>query len=153
MKEYLVILERGATSWGAYSPDALGCVAVGKTREEAYRLYQEALQSHLEWMREEGDTRPKRHSETAAVALALGDAPPKTFLAILEPDDTIWSASAADVPDLVARGATREEALRDLKTALTEHFLKLQNAGQPIPEPASEAVTLVVREEELAVAV
>jgi len=31
---YLVVLEQGATSCGAYVPDLPGCVAAGKTRDE-----------------------------------------------------------------------------------------------------------------------
>jgi predicted RNase H-like HicB family nuclease len=32
---YLVVIEEGATSFGAYVPDLPGCVAAGKTRVEA----------------------------------------------------------------------------------------------------------------------
>ncbi|MDQ2798384.1 MAG: type II toxin-antitoxin system HicB family antitoxin [Armatimonadota bacterium] len=152
MNEYLVILERGETSWGAYSPDVLGCVAVGKTRDEAYRLYQEALQEHLDWAREEGDVLPNPHSETAMVTLELAERSPKTYLVILEPEQEVWSASAADIPDFVITRSTREDALRNLQTALPGYLQYLQAAGQAVPDPASEAITLIVRVNELAVA-
>ena len=32
---YMVVVERGETSWGAHVPDLPGCVAIGETREEA----------------------------------------------------------------------------------------------------------------------
>lgn len=48
----LVIREKGEHSYGAYSPDVPGCVALGDTREEVERLMREALQEHLELMRE-----------------------------------------------------------------------------------------------------
>ena len=39
---YLVVIEQGATSFGAYVPDLPGCVAAGETRDEALRLIREA---------------------------------------------------------------------------------------------------------------
>lgn len=42
-QQYTVILEKGASSYGAYVPDLLGCVAVGETKEEAIALIQEAI--------------------------------------------------------------------------------------------------------------
>ncbi|HEX4715025.1 MAG TPA: type II toxin-antitoxin system HicB family antitoxin [Ktedonobacteraceae bacterium] len=53
MAKILVVIEKGESSYGAYSPDVPGCVAVGDTREEALRLFREALQGHLELMRDE----------------------------------------------------------------------------------------------------
>jgi predicted RNase H-like HicB family nuclease len=52
--KYTVIFEKGPTSWGAYVPDLPGVVAVGDTREEAEHLIQEAVELHLEAMREDG---------------------------------------------------------------------------------------------------
>ena len=42
MVRYMVVIERGETSRGAYVPDLPGCIAVGETREEALRLIREA---------------------------------------------------------------------------------------------------------------
>ena len=53
MTKILVIIEKGESSYGAYSPDVPGCVAVGDTREEVLQLFREALQGHLELMRDE----------------------------------------------------------------------------------------------------
>jgi predicted RNase H-like HicB family nuclease len=52
--KYTVIYEQGPTSWGAYVPDLPGVITVGDTREEAERLIAEAVEFHLEGMREEG---------------------------------------------------------------------------------------------------
>jgi hypothetical protein len=43
--DYVVILEKGKKSFGAYVPDLPGCVAVGKTKREALRLIREAIPS------------------------------------------------------------------------------------------------------------
>ena len=51
---YTLIYEKGATSWGAYVPDLPGVIAVGNTREEVERLIREAVEFHLEGMRDEG---------------------------------------------------------------------------------------------------
>jgi predicted RNase H-like HicB family nuclease len=51
---YGVVIEQGETSYGAYVPDLPGCVAVGETLEEVKELIAEAIQFHLEGLREEG---------------------------------------------------------------------------------------------------
>ena len=56
---YIVIYEQGPTSWGAYVPDLPGVVSVGDSREEVVRLIQEAIELHLEGMREDGDPIPE----------------------------------------------------------------------------------------------
>jgi predicted RNase H-like HicB family nuclease len=52
--EYVVVFERGESSYGAYVPDLPGCVAVGETKEEATELIRAAISMHLEAMREDG---------------------------------------------------------------------------------------------------
>ena len=51
---YAIVIEKGATSYGASVPDLPGCVAVGETLEEAKELIQEAISLHLEGLRAEG---------------------------------------------------------------------------------------------------
>lgn len=64
MARILVIIEKGENSYGAYSPDVPGCVAVGDTREEVERLMREALREHLQMMQEEN--LPLSASQTVA---------------------------------------------------------------------------------------
>ena len=64
MARILLIIEKGETSYGAYSPDVPGCVAVGDTREEVEERMREALQFHLQMMREENLSLPE--SQTVA---------------------------------------------------------------------------------------
>ena len=45
---YVVIVEEGQSSFGAYVPDLPGCVAVADTKEEVLELIQEAIEFHLE---------------------------------------------------------------------------------------------------------
>ena len=59
MMQYLVIYEKGPTSWGAYVPDLPGCVAAGETQEEVRELIGNAIELHLRGMREDGDPIPE----------------------------------------------------------------------------------------------
>ena len=69
MMEYVVILEEGETSFGAYVPDLPGCVAVGETRDEAMELIREAIEFHVESLRENGEPVPPPHSSVETVAV------------------------------------------------------------------------------------
>lgn len=59
---YAVIVEEGETSFGAYVPDLPGCVAVGETKEEVLKLIQEAVEFHLEGLREDNQPIPEPSS-------------------------------------------------------------------------------------------
>ena len=56
---FAVVYEKSSTGYGAYVPDLPGCVAVGKTLEETRRLIREAIEMHLEGMREDDDPIPQ----------------------------------------------------------------------------------------------
>lgn len=57
---YRIHVEGGPpTNYGAYSPDVLGCVAVGDTIEECIDEMRSALAFHLESMLEDGEEIPE----------------------------------------------------------------------------------------------
>ncbi|MBM3470651.1 MAG: type II toxin-antitoxin system HicB family antitoxin [Armatimonadetes bacterium] len=60
---YMVVIERGETSWGAHVPDLPGCIAVGETRDEVLRLIREAIGFHIEGLKQEGLPIPVPSSE------------------------------------------------------------------------------------------
>ncbi|MFC7330480.1 type II toxin-antitoxin system HicB family antitoxin [Marinactinospora rubrisoli] len=66
MNDYLVLIERTPDGYGAWCPDLLGCVALGDTVEETIAEMQEAIQFHLEGMREEGLPIPAPTTVTTA---------------------------------------------------------------------------------------
>jgi predicted RNase H-like HicB family nuclease len=68
---YVIIIEKGDTSYGAYVPDLPGCVAVGETPEEARSLIEEAILLHLESLREAGETIPEPLSQSAYIDIPL----------------------------------------------------------------------------------
>jgi len=63
MTKYAVVIERGASSYGAYVPDLPGCVAVAATRQEVEKLIAEAITLHIENLQEYGDPVPLPSSE------------------------------------------------------------------------------------------
>jgi predicted RNase H-like HicB family nuclease len=65
--KYAVVVEQGETSFGAHATDLPGCVAVGETKEEVLELIQEAIEFHLEGLREEGQPIPPASSSVEYV--------------------------------------------------------------------------------------
>jgi predicted RNase H-like HicB family nuclease len=63
MMRYMVVIEQGESSWGVHVPDLPGCIAVGETRDEALRLIREAIEIHIEGLRQEGLPVPAPSSE------------------------------------------------------------------------------------------
>ena len=59
---YVVIVEEGESSFGAHVPDLPGCVAVADTRGEVLELIQEAIEFHIEGLREDGQPIPQPSS-------------------------------------------------------------------------------------------
>lgn len=53
-RKYLIIIEESETNFSAYSPDLPGCIATGKTRQEAEEQMREAIAFHLEGLEEDG---------------------------------------------------------------------------------------------------
>jgi len=67
--EYLVVIEKGEKSYGAYVPDLPGCVAVGETRREVLKLIREGIELHIEAMREAGETIPPPISKSELIKI------------------------------------------------------------------------------------
>ena len=57
--QYIVVIEKAESNYGAYVPDLPGCHAVAETREEVVRLIHEAIALHLESLWEEGSPIPE----------------------------------------------------------------------------------------------
>ena len=67
---YAVVIEKGEGNYGAYVPDLPGCVAVGDTLEETEREIREAIEFHIEGLREDGLPIPEPSSQIAYVEVA-----------------------------------------------------------------------------------
>lgn len=69
MYRFLVVIERADGNYSAYSPDLPGCVATGETREEVERNIHEAIQMHVQGLRE--DNLPIPEAESIAEYIAV----------------------------------------------------------------------------------
>ena len=65
--KYVVVLEKGESSYGAFVPDLPGCIAVGESREQALRLIEEAVAFHIEGLRADGLPVPTPQCDIAQV--------------------------------------------------------------------------------------
>ena len=60
---YAIVMEKAENNYSAYVPDLTGCIATGATVEETERQIREAIQFHLEGMREDGLPVPQPSSQ------------------------------------------------------------------------------------------
>lgn len=65
--EYLVVVEKGPSSYGAYVPDLPGCIAAAESKDEVLTLIKEAIEFHLEGLREDGQPIPSPASTSEVV--------------------------------------------------------------------------------------
>lgn len=68
--KYAVVIEKGDSSYGAFVPDLPGCIAAGETRVEALELIKEAIEFHIESLKEEGAAIPQPHCELMQVEVS-----------------------------------------------------------------------------------
>lgn len=68
-REYLVVLEKGESNWGAYAPDLPGLGVVADTPDEAERLIREGIAIYLDELHEKGDPIPEPTSQVRRVAV------------------------------------------------------------------------------------
>jgi predicted RNase H-like HicB family nuclease len=71
MRRYAVVIERAESNWAAYVPDLPGCISTGKTVAETKSNIREALELHLEAMREVGEPIPEPSAEVEFVDLPV----------------------------------------------------------------------------------
>ena len=64
---YLVVVEKGASSFGAYVPDLPGCIAAGESKDEVLALIRDAIELHLEGLKEDGQPIPAPASTSELV--------------------------------------------------------------------------------------
>lgn len=70
MKEYTVIYEHGPDNWSAYVPDLPGCIATGNTRVDVEIQLREAIEFHIEGLRQHGEPVPEPTIEAGKVFVA-----------------------------------------------------------------------------------
>lgn len=68
--QYLIVIEKTETGYSAYSPDLLGCISTGATREEVEQNMHEAVEFHLDGLKLEGLEIPQPTTSSAYVEVA-----------------------------------------------------------------------------------
>ena len=69
MYRFLIIIEKAKGNYSAYSPDLPGCIATGKTREEAEQNMHEAIEMHVQGLLEDGLPIPEQESFAEYIAI------------------------------------------------------------------------------------
>jgi predicted RNase H-like HicB family nuclease len=69
MKRYLIVIKQTESGYSTYSPDLPGCVSTGKTREEAERNMREAVEFHIDGLREDGYPVPEPQGSSSYIEL------------------------------------------------------------------------------------
>lgn len=64
---YAVIIEKAEHNYGAYVPDLPGCAVTGDTLDEVKRLIQEAIEFHIEGLKEAGFPIPEPTTQSEYV--------------------------------------------------------------------------------------
>ena len=67
---YAIVIEKADGNFSAYVPDLPGCIATGATVEETETSIREAIEFHLDGMREDGVTIPTPSSRVEYVDVA-----------------------------------------------------------------------------------
>jgi predicted RNase H-like HicB family nuclease len=67
---YAIVIENTGTNYSAYVPDLPGCIATGATVAEAEQRIREAIEFHLEGMREDGTPIPAPSSRVEYVEVS-----------------------------------------------------------------------------------
>ena len=68
--KYLIVVEKTETGFSSYSPDLLGCVATGATEEETEANMKEAIEFHVEGLKQEGFPVPQPSAKSAYIEVA-----------------------------------------------------------------------------------
>lgn len=68
--KYAVVIEKGESSYGAYVPDLPGCVATAETRDETLKLIHEAIEFHIQGLKEDGEVIPEPSSSIEIIEVA-----------------------------------------------------------------------------------
>jgi predicted RNase H-like HicB family nuclease len=68
--KYVVVIEKGDGSYGAYVPDLPGCIAAAETEEEVKRLIHDAIEFHIEGLKESGEPIPEPASSIEFIEVA-----------------------------------------------------------------------------------
>lgn len=138
---YLAVIQKTGTGYCAGAPDVPGCIAAGAAYEETKALFRDALEFHLEDLRETGEPVP----EPSARASTAGG-----YAVVIEKTDTGYKAWPPDLPDIAASAGAPERAEALVREAVAAHISRLRLRGEQPAEPAAATILVDVNVPELA---
>lgn len=68
--KYAIVIEKAESNYSAYVPDLPGCVATGTTLDEVESQIREAIEFHVQGLREDGESVPKPSSQVEYIEVA-----------------------------------------------------------------------------------
>lgn len=71
MPEYTIIIEKAEGNYSAYCPDLPGCIATGSTIEETIERMKEAIEFHIEGLKEEEITIPEPFTKAVSIEVVV----------------------------------------------------------------------------------
>ena len=69
--QYLIVIEKTATGYSSYSPDLDCCVTTGATKQEVEQNMREAIEFHLEGLRQDGYSVPSPSSYSTYIDVTV----------------------------------------------------------------------------------
>ncbi len=69
MHRFLIVIEKANGNYSAYSPDLPGCIATGKTKDQAAKNIHEAIELHIQGLKEDHKKKKKTHATAEYIAV------------------------------------------------------------------------------------
>jgi predicted RNase H-like HicB family nuclease len=69
MTEYTIVIEDAGSNYAAYAPDVLGCIATGSSIDEVTSTLREAIEEHINILRDMGEEIPVPHSSASIIQI------------------------------------------------------------------------------------
>ncbi len=67
---YAIVIEKAKGNYSAYVPDLPGCISTGATLDEVARSIREAIEFHIDGLREDGEPIPEPTSKVDYIDIA-----------------------------------------------------------------------------------
>ncbi len=134
---YLAVLEKGPKSWSAWIPDLPVCFTPGETLADLRTMIREAIDSHIEALRDDNETIPV----PSTIFEHAGG-----YLVLFQREQGRWQSSVPDLPDCFVDGPSLAIVRERTASTVQAQRKDLVRRNQPAPEPVSVAEYVEVRE-------
>jgi predicted RNase H-like HicB family nuclease len=112
-RQYPVVYEWTGKNFSGYAPDVPGCMATGKTLEVIRSMLKGAIESHLQWMKNEGDSLPSASDEVTVDMEPDTQYPqPRGYYVVVERLNITLPKAKAAKPKLTKTAATKRRTLQ-----------------------------------------